>query len=192
MGRKTLDLILTATGLVLALVLLVAGTLAMWGYNFANDNVKTQLAAQKIFFPPKGSPALDPKTYPDLQKYGGKQVVNGEQAEAYANGYIGQHLKEMAGGKTYSEVSTASRANPTDQKLAEQVQSLFRGETLRGLLLNAYAFWKVGQIALWAAIACYLGALVMAILTVLGFMHARKASATAAPAGSTTLAGPAT
>ncbi|WP_030176784.1 hypothetical protein [Spirillospora albida] len=174
MRRKTLDALLVSAGLVMAVILLVGGILLTWGYNFANSNVRDQLKQQKIFFPPKGSPALDPKEYPALQKYAGKQVLDGGQAEAYANGYIKRHLEEMGGGKTYSELSTASRANPSDTKLAGQVQTAFRGETLRGLLLNAYAFWKIAQIALYGAIFCYVGAAVMALLSVLGFLHWKR------------------
>ncbi len=84
------------------------------------------------------------------------------------------HLKETAGGKTYAEVSTLARQNPNDATLAGQVQTLFRGETLRGLLLNAYAFWKIGQIALIASIASFSLAGIMLVLTILGFWHLRR------------------
>lgn len=185
MTRKTLDLLLASTGLVLTLVLLVGGSLAMASSSFALGSVETQLKQQKIYFPPKGSPALDPKTYPGLQKYAGEQVVDGEMAKAYADEFIGHHLEQAAGGKTYAEVSSASQAQPDNQQLAAQTQTLFRGQTLRGLLLNAYAFWMIGQIALWVAIVCYIGAAILAILTALGFMHARKAARSTEPAGVT-------
>ena len=176
MRRKTLDAILTAVGAVLTLVLLVAGVLLVWGYRFADSNVHDQLAAQQIFFPPKGSPALaSPEIGPYLNKYAGQQLVNGAQAEAYADHFIGVHLKEVAGGKTYAQVSSAAQANPNDQQLQGQVQTLFRGETLRGMLLNAYAFWKLGQIALYAAIASFIGAAILLVLTLLGAVHLRRA-----------------
>jgi hypothetical protein len=173
--RRTLDAILTAGGLILAIVLVVAGSLLTWGYKFADDNVHDQLAAQKIFFPPKGSEALAPKAIgPYLNQYAGEQLTDGKQAEAYANHFIAVHLDEVAGGKTYSQVSTEARSDPTNTKLAAQVDTLFRGETLRGLLLNAYAFWKLGQIAKWAAIAAFILAGVMIVLTILGIFHLRR------------------
>jgi len=51
---------------------------------------------------------------------------------------------------------------------------VFQGTTLRGLLLEAYAFWQMGQIALYAAIACFAAAAVMLILTILGLVHLRR------------------
>jgi predicted membrane protein len=175
MRRRTFDIILTAIGGVLAVGLLVAGGLLTWGYHFANSTVHDQLAAQQIFFPAKGSDALaSPEIGPYLNKYAGQQLTTGAQAEAYADHFIKVHLTEVAGGKTYAQVSSAAQQNPTDQKLQAQVQTLFRGETLRGMLLNAYAFWKFGQIALYAAIASFVGAALLLVLTALGFRHSRR------------------
>lgn len=175
MKRRTFDVLMSAAGAVITIALIVAGGLAYWGYSFANTNVETQLAAQNIFFPEKGSEALkDPAVGPYLNKYAGQQLVNGEQAKAYSDHFIAVHLKAVAGGKTYAEASNASRANPSDAKLAAQVQTLFRGETLRGLLLNAYAFWKIGQLALMGSIVAFTAAAIMLVLTALGFWHARK------------------
>ncbi len=163
----------------MAVVLLVAGGLLVWGHNFIDGQVHDQLAAQKIFFPAKGSPALDPKEFPDLQQYAGQQVVNGAQAKAFANGYIRRHLEAASGGKTYSELSTEARANPDDQKLAAAVNTAFKGETLRGMLLNAYAFWQMAQVALFAAIGAFVAAVVMLVLVGLGFLHLRRTPAEA-------------
>jgi hypothetical protein len=175
MQRRTLDAILTMGGLILMIVLVVSGSLLTWGYKFADNNVHDQLAAQKIFFPPKGSDALKPEEIgPFLNQYAGQQLTTGKQAQAYADHFIAVHVKEIAGGKTYSQVSAASLADPTNQKLVGQANTLFKGETLRGLLLNAYAFWKMGQIAKWGAIASFFLAGVMLILTILGFRHLRK------------------
>ncbi|HYT79789.1 MAG TPA: hypothetical protein VEQ37_11125 [Actinomycetota bacterium] len=179
MPRRTFDKLMSLGGVVLTVALLVAGGLAFWGYSFANGRVHDQLAAQRIYFPPKGNEALaDPQIGKYLNQYAGQQLVNGAQAEAYADHFIAVHLKEVAGGKTYAEVSTLSRANPTDQTLQGQVQTLFRGETLRGLLLNAYAFWKFGQLALIGAIAAFALAGIMFVLTILGFWHLRRVSPT--------------
>src|SRR3954447_1671608 len=175
MRRRTFDLILTGTGLVLTVVLLVAGALLTWGYHFASTNVHDQLAAQKIFFPPAGSDALkSPEIGPYLNQYAGQQLTTGEQAKAYADHFIAVHLDEIAGGKTYSEVSAAAQADPGNAQLQGQANTLFKGETLRGLLLNAYAFDKMGQIALAAAISSFILGGIMLILTILGLLHLRR------------------
>ena len=177
MTRRTFDTIMSSVGVILTVALLVAGVLAFWGYSFASNNVKQQLTAQKIFFPPAGNEALaDPQIGPYLNKYAGQQLVNGEQARAYADHFIAVHLEGVADGKTYSEVSTLARANPDDAALQGQVQTLFRGETLRGLLLNAYAFGKLGQLALIGAIASWALAGLMLVLSILGFRHLRRVS----------------
>lgn len=156
---------------VVFLVLAVGGSLLLWGGNFASNMVHDQLAQQRISFPAKGSPALDPKTFPGLQRYAGQSVDSGPKAKAYANQYIAVHLREIAGGKTYSEVSNLSRANPDDQQLAGQVQTLFRGETLRGLLLYAWGWSVVGHIATLVAYAAFAGAAV--VLIALGYLLRR-------------------
>ena len=148
MRRKAFDAILTAGGLVLAVVLLVSGGLLTWGHNFVTDQVRTQLSAQKIFIPAAGSEALaDPAIKPYLTKYGGQQVTTGAQAEAYANHFIAVHINRISGGETYSQLSAKAQKDPTNTKLAGQVATVFKGETLRGLLLNAYAF---GTMRPWA------------------------------------------
>jgi hypothetical protein len=174
MRRKTFDALLTAGGLVLAIMLLVAGSLLAWGHTFVAGQVHDQLAAQKIFFPAAGSAGLPAAEYPTLQQYGGQQLTTGDQAAAYANDFIGAHLAKIGGGLTYSQLSAKAQAAPTDTALAGTVQTMFRGETLRGLLLNAYAFGKMGQIALFASIASFIGAGVMLLLTLLGWMHLRR------------------
>jgi len=175
MRRKTFDIILTSVGAVLTAVLIVGGVLLMWGYNFANSSVHDQLAAQQIYFPPAGSQALaSPQIGPYLNQYAGQQLTTGAQAEAYADHFIAVHLSEVAGGKTYAQVSALALADPSNAELQAQVNTLFKGETLRGMLLNAYAFWQLGQIALYSAIAAFTGATLMLILTVLGFLHLRR------------------
>jgi hypothetical protein len=179
MPRRTFDKLMSLGGVVLTVALLVAGGLAFWGYSFANGRVHDQLAAQRIYFPPKGNEALaDPQIGKYLNQYAGQQLANGAQAEAYADHFIAVHLKEVAGGKTYAEVSTLARANPDDQTLQGQVQTLFRGETLRGLLLNAYAFWKFGQLAFIGSIVFFVMAGIMLVLTTLGVWHLRRARPT--------------
>jgi len=176
MKRRTLDALLTMGGLIVALVLLAAGGLLFWAHDFVDDNVHTQLSEQQIFFPPKGEATASPEIGPFINKYAGKQLTNGEQAKAYADHFIKVHLDEATGGKTYSELSAAARANPDDAKAKGLVELAFKGETLRGLLLNAYAFGTMGKIALIAAIASFVGAGLLLLLSILGFMHLRRVS----------------
>lgn len=170
--RKVIDKVFILLGVAMTAVLLVVGGLAWWGYSFATSEVKNELSTQKIYFPSKGSPALDPQEFPTLQKYAGQLVDNGPKAKAYANDFIGKHLEKIAGGKTYAEVSTEAMADPTNQALQQQKATLFQGETLRGLLLgDGYAYWTFGQIAMYASIASFAGAAVMAVLVLLGLGH---------------------
>lgn len=144
---------------IMVLVLGFCAGFLYWGSNFVTGMVHDELVAQKISFPAAGTPALDPKEFPDLQQYAGQPVDTGEKAKAYANGFIGRHLESVAGGKTYAEASAAAQANPQDTKLAAQVQTLFRGETLRGLLLNAYGWSQVGMYAFYTAIGLTVAAI---------------------------------
>lgn len=177
MSRRTFDSIVSSAGIVVALVLLVAGGLVLWGSSFVHNQVGDQLASQKIFFPPRGSEALTPEEYPGLQHYAGQQVVNGDQAAAYADQFIAKHLAAVADGKTYAEVSGAALQNPDDEQLQAQAQTLFRGTTLRGLLLNAHAFWTMGDVMEIVAIVLFVGGGVLTVMAGLGFWHAARASA---------------
>ena len=177
MRRKTFDALATAAGFVLAVVLLVAGGLLLWGHSFVDSQVHNQLAAQKIVFPAASSAAikaLPPADAAAMKQYAGQLMTNGAQAETWADHFIAVHLVKIGGGKTYSQLSAESLAQPKNVALAAQVDLVFRGTTLRGLLLNAYAFWKMGQIALWGAIASFIGAGLLLILSILGFVHKRR------------------
>jgi len=173
--RKLIDKTLTAFGVVATLALFAIGGLAFWGYIFTTNNVRTNLADQGIFFPQVESPAFTSLPAADkaqVAKYAGLPVLNGDQAKVFANNYIAVHLKEVAGGQTYAQVSAAALKDPTNAKLQGQANTLFKGETLRGLLLgDAYAFWTVGIIAKDAAIVAFVAGGVMAVLTLLGFLH---------------------
>ena len=176
MRRKVFDALLTSFGLVLAAILLVSGGLLTWASSFVGDQVNTQLSQQQIFFPPKGPATASPEIGPFLNQYAGQQLLTGAQAEAYADHFIAVHLKEAGGGLTYAQLSTKAQAAPDDTKLAGQVATMFKGETLRGLLLNAYAFGTMGRIAGIAAISAFVGAAIMLILSLLGFAHLRQVS----------------
>jgi len=56
--------------------------------------------------------------------YAGQQLTTGEQAQVYANNFIGVHLKEVAGGKTYAQVSAEAMATPTNTKRAGSGRAL--------------------------------------------------------------------
>jgi len=176
--RKMIDKVLISFGVVATVVLIGMGGLAWWTYSFTSSNVHSELAAQKIYFPPKGSPALaSPQIGPYLNQYAGQQLLTGPQAKAYANHFIAVHLSEIASGKTYAEVSSESLANPTNAQLKQQAQTLFQGETLRGLLLgDAYAFATIGQIAKIVAYVLFIAAVVMLVLVLMGLAHLSQIS----------------
>ncbi|HVV25953.1 MAG TPA: hypothetical protein VHC21_02895 [Candidatus Saccharimonadales bacterium] len=173
--RKAIDKVFILLGTVTAIVLLAVSGLAWYGHHFAASTVKTELSQQKIFFPAKGSAALTELPAADqtqVSKYAGQQLVNGAQAKVYADNFINVHLQKIAGGKTYAEVSNLAMADPTNQTLQAEKATLFQGETLRGLLLGSgYAYWTFGMIALYVAIASFAGAVVMAVLVLLGLRH---------------------
>ena len=182
MRRRTFDALATTAGLIIAVVLLVAGVLLTWGHSFVTSEVHNQLAAQKIYFPTTSEPefkALPKADAAAMGAYAGQLMTTGAQAETYADHFIAYHLTLIGGGKTYSQLSAESLAQPSNTALATQVQTVFRGDTLRSMLLNAYAFWKIGEIALVAAIAAWAGAALMLILSVLGFLHLRRTPAEA-------------
>jgi len=180
MRRRIFDALASAAGLVLAAVLLVAGGLLLWGHSFVDNQVSTQLSAQKIVFPTRSNPefkALPPADAAAMGQYAGQPMTTGAQAKVYADNFIAFHLSKMGG--TYSQLSAQSLAQPTNAKLAALVNTVFKGTTLRGMLLDAYAFWQMGAIALWGAIVSFIGAGLLLILSVLGLVHARRVPPTA-------------
>ena len=181
MSRKVFDKLTSAGGIVVVVVLLVAGGLLTWGHSFVTSNVHSQLAQQQISFPPqaafahaKAGTEITPSMIPSVSQYAGQQLLTGAQAKVYADNFIAVHLSEMPYGGLYSKLSGASLANPKNTQLAGLVQTSFRGTTLRGLLLEAYAFSEIGMIMLWGAIASFVLAAIMALLVGLGFAHARR------------------
>ena len=176
--RKAMDKVFILLGIMAAVVLIGASGLLFYGYSFATGMVKEQLSAQNIYFPEKDSQALKSLSDEDqneVSKYAGQQLVTGEQAKVYANNYIGAHLRHIADGKTYAEVSNAAMKDPDNAALQAQKATLFQGETLRGMLLGSgYAFWTFGMIALYASIVALIGAVAMAVLVLLGLRHLAK------------------
>ena len=156
-------------GFALAAILLAAGGMLLWGSAYVHNTVQGQLSAQQIFFPPKAAFAhpkagteITPSMIPSVSQYAGQQLVTGQQAESYADNFIAVHITNMTGGKTYAQLSAASLAQPNNTKLAGQVGTVFKGEALRSMLLNAFGWWKVSQITYIASlIACALGGLTL-------------------------------
>lgn len=181
MKRRTFDVLASMVGLGLAALLIVAGSLLTWAHNFIQDQVHSQLAAQKVYFPPSNDPQLKDPAFAAVRQYAGQQLTTGAQAEVYADHYIANHLKAIGGGKTYAQLSgeylalsDAQKASPTGVALDGTVQTMFRGETLRGLLLNAYGWGKTATIAGIAAVVAFIGAGLMAVLGALGLWHSRR------------------
>ena len=158
----------------MTVVLLVAGGLLVWAHTFVDNEIHNQLAAEQIYFPAANSPAVAAPEFKAMRQYGGQQLTTGAQAEVYADHFIANHLKAIGGGKTYAQLSAQAQADPTNTKLAATVNTVFKGETLRGLLLNAYAFGTMATIAGIAAIAAFVGAALMLALSVLGLLHLRR------------------
>jgi len=183
MSRKVFDILTSGVGLILVVVLLAAGSLLAWGSSYVSSNVHNQLAEQQIFFPPasafkhaKPGTEITPSMIPSVSQYAGQQLLTGAQAEVWANDFIAVHLSEMPDHGVYAKLSAASLANPKNTTLANFVQLSFRGTTLRGLLLEAYGFSEIGAVMFWGAIASFVLAFVMLVLSVLGVVHARRTS----------------
>jgi hypothetical protein len=160
--RRSTSRTTAITGFALAAVLFIAGGLLIWGSTYVHNSVQNQLAAQQIFFPPasafahpKAGTEITPSMIPSVSQYAGQQMLTGQQAQAYADSFIAVHLQNMTGGKTYSQLSAQSLANPNDTKLAGLVATVFKGDTLRAILLNAYGWWKVAQITFIASLVAF-------------------------------------
>ena len=197
MNRRTLDLLFSVGGLLLAGLLLILGLVLQNQANFAKNYVHDQLSAQQITFTPADKLAQAEKDEPGaqcLQTYAGQQLTSGAQAECYANKYIALHLSEINDGKTYSQTSNDQRVAQTAATAAKtagsadaaslqatadalnaKVQTLFRGETLRGLLLTSYGFSIFGERAGQAAMVSFAAAIVLVLASIAGFVHAASA-----------------
>jgi hypothetical protein len=177
MDRSNWDKMVSGAGAVVAVVLIALGAMAIYGGNFGRQNVRDRLQPQNISFP--AIEAMTPQEVAEVGAFAGQKVENGVQAEAFSR-YIGGHLQAVNDGKTYSETSAAARQEGLDPKVAADLQAkadtLFKGETLRSILLNAYGWWTIATIALWAGVAMVIAGVFLGILAILGFRHARKGS----------------
>ncbi len=178
MNRKVWDQMVSVSAMLVAGAMIVLGSLAIYGGNFGRDNVRSRLEPEKVFFAPLD--AMSPEEQQTLGDFAGQQVVNGPQAEAFAR-YIAGHLAGVNDGKTYAETSSAARAEGLDPNtaadLAGKADTLFKGETLRSIMLNAYGWWTVATIALYAGYALVALGIVLVVLAFLGFRHAKRAEA---------------
>ncbi|HEY3737828.1 MAG TPA: hypothetical protein VGL26_10335 [Jatrophihabitans sp.] len=192
MKRRVFDLITSIVGLGLAVLLFIAGGLLTWANTFVGNEVHKELSNQQIFFPAKAAlSSLPAKDAAAMGKYAGKKMTTGAQAETYADHFIAVHLSEMPSstdaaleaklapykGHTYAQLGT-DISSTTDQAVIDALTStratVFQGETLRGLLLNAYAFGTMGTIAGIAAIAAWIGGGLLTVLGGLGLWHSRR------------------
>ena len=199
MKRRTLDVIVSVGGLVLAGLLLIVGLVLTSNANFARTYVHDQLAAQKISFKTADTLTAEEKQQACLVQYAGQPLTSGAQAECYANNFINVHLQGIAGGKTYAElgdvqtqlkaqIADAQKTNaPNLADLQKQLadtntnrETVFKGETLRGLLLTSFGFSQFGEKAAQAATVAYLASGLLLILALLGIIHAVRTPRTTA------------
>ena len=187
--RRLLDKLISTSAAVVAITLLALGAAAAYGGSFALDNVRDRLEPQNITIGPAAE--MTPEEKAIVGDYAGQKVDTGTEAEAYSR-YIGLHVTEIGGGKTYSELggplfaleaqideATAAGEDTTAMEgelaaLRGQRDTVFKGETLRAILLNAYGWWTVGQIAVYAGIGMIVVGLVLSVLVLFGFRHARR------------------
>ena len=191
MKRRTLDMIFSAGGVAVAILLVLLGFVFKTNADFADSYVHDQLAQQRISFTAAEFLSDEEKTSTCLTENAGTPLDSGKKAECYANDYIGMHLKGIGGGETYATIGAiqtkaktaladATAANATNvvelkadlDKITGQRETMFKGETLRGLLLTSYGFSIFGEKAALAGMLSFLGAIVMLLASVAGFIHA--------------------
>ena len=191
MKRKTLDMVFSAGGIAVAILLVLLGFVFKTNADFADSYVHDQLAQQKISFTPAEFLSDEEKASACLTENAGTPLDSGKKAECYANEYIGLHLKGIGRGETYATLgaiqtkaktaladATSANASNVDalkadlDKVTGQRETMFKGETLRGLLLTSYGFSIFGEKAALAAMLSFLGALVMLLASIAGFVHA--------------------
>lgn len=177
---------------VLIVILSFAAGFMFWGSNHVNSMIRNELVAQQITFPKAGDPsisavALTPKGGTHAQgvananamaRYAGQQMTTGAQAQVWADSFIKVHLSEM--GLTYSQASAIAMAHPKNVADANLVSTIFKGTTLRGMLLNAYGWSQIGDYTGMAAVLATLGAIVVFLTLVFESAAAWRERAAAA------------
>ena len=179
-SRKFIDNLVSSMGLVAVIGLLLAGGLALWAHNYVSDQVSNQLSSQQITFP--AATAIYPcaagvtgedcfPNYASEKSYGGQRLTTADQAREYADVQLQNDLNAIGKGKTYAQLSALAMANPSNTAMQATVATVFKGTTLKALLLNGYAFGTIATIAGWSAVVAFIGAALMLILSILGFLH---------------------
>ncbi len=191
MKRRTLDILFSIGGVGLAALLLIVGVVMSNNADFSKKYVTDQLVQQRITFKSADTLTDEERKAECLVKHAGQALTTGKQAECYANEFIGLHVKTSGGGKTYAEIGDvqttlrtqiATAQSTNDPALADlqkqlaaattQRETVFKGETLRGVLLTSYGFSELGNKAGQAATVIYLGVLLLVALSIAGFVHA--------------------
>ncbi|MEY2468960.1 MAG: hypothetical protein QOF21_1658 [Actinomycetota bacterium] len=199
MKRKTLDIIFSFGGAGIAVLLVALAVVMTSNANFSKNYVHDQLAQQKVVFPALATMTDEEKASPCVVANAGKLLQSGKQAECYANDFIGLHVKSTADGQTYAElgavqsglraqVAAATTAkDPTLPAIQAELttvtgqrESLFKGETLRGLLLTSFGFSVMGEKAAQAATVAYAGAALMVLIAAAGLVHSFRTAKTEA------------
>lgn len=197
MKRRTLDLAFSVGGLALAALLLVMGLVLTSNANFANDYVRDQLSEQKIAFKAETALTDEERQSECVVANAGQQLTTGKQAECYANEFIAVHLEGTADGLTYAElgapqtelrnkVKAAQESGDPNlatlqdelDEITQQRETMFKGETLRGVLLTSYGFSEFGTKAEQVATVLYVAAALMLLLSIAGFVHALRTDGT--------------
>ena len=186
--RATFDRLTSWVGLALAAVLLLAGGLLTWANTFVAGQVEDQLSMQGITMPTEEAIGdLSEADQDALRPYLGSALDTGPEAKAFADHYILAHMNAASDGRTYEEVSgqfismsDEEKASAEGQALGGLRQTLFMGNTLRGLLLYGYAFATIGTIAGYAAVVAFAGAAMLLVLAPLGLRHGRHEAEKAA------------
>jgi hypothetical protein len=201
MKRRTLDIIFASGGLLVAVLLGALGFALFSQYTFATDYVKEELGAQKITFATADKLTAEEKTWKAgsacLVTYAGQQMETGAQAECYAKYYLRKHMDtsatnagfpgatyatlgsirtdlsaQVAAAKTKGDTTAAADAQKKLDAATSLRSTMQTGETLSGLLLTVYGFSTIGEKAGLAADLLFALAILMAGLSIAGFVHA--------------------
>jgi hypothetical protein len=153
-----------------------------WASGYVQSTVRNELSAQSITFPKANDPGVTAKALTPcgglakgtacsvptshaigvansnaMKKYAGQTLTNGNQAQAYADSYIKVHLSDM--GMTYAQASYQALTHPKNAQMEALANTIFKGDTLRSMLLNAYGWWTIGSYTATAAVALLLATL---------------------------------
>ena len=133
--RRYTDYLVSCMGVVAVIGLLIAGGLALWAHNYVSDQVGNQLASQQITFPqasaiyPCATGVTSEDCFPQYaseKAYAGQKLTTGDQAREYADVQLQNDLNAIAGGKTYAQLSAASRMTSSSYSFQPRTLSSMR------------------------------------------------------------------